>query len=312
MKVVYMGTPDFAVGPLKSIIESGHEVKLVVSQPDKKNSRRGNKIVYSPVKQCALDNEIEVFQPNRVSDDESYEYIKSLKPDVIVVCAYGQIVKSNILNLVKFGCINIHASLLPHLRGAAPIHRSIINGDKVTGVTTMQMNEGLDTGDMLLKEEIEIGDDMTVGELHDKMEIIGSKLIVETLNKLEKGEINPKKQDDNLSTYANKITKEDCHIDFSENVKDIYNKIRGLNPFPLSYVNLDEKNIKIYESIIKNELSNEKCGTILSYNKKDKALLVAAKDGIIGIKELKMQGKKKMDAASFYNGNRDIIGKVFN
>ena len=148
MKVVYMGTPDFAVGPLKSIIESGHEVKLVVSQPDKKNSRRGNKIVYSPVKQCALDNEIEVFQPNRVSDDESYEYIKSLKPDVIVVCAYGQIVKSNILNLVKFGCINIHASLLPHLRGAAPIHRSIINGDKVTGVTTMQMNEGLDTGDM--------------------------------------------------------------------------------------------------------------------------------------------------------------------
>ncbi len=281
MRVVYMGTPEVAVKPLEKLIESKHEVLLTVTQPDKKNSRRGNKVIFSPVKQCAIDNDIKVFQPKRVSDEESYEYIKSFNPDVIVVCAYGQIVKKNILTLAKYGAINIHASLLPHLRGAAPLHRAIIQGDKVTGVTIMQMDEGLDTGDMLLKGEIEIDD------------------------------INPEKLDDSKSSYANKILKEDCHINFDNNVEDIYNMIRGLNPFPLSYVNLDEKNIKIYESIIKKEEINEKCGTILSYSKKDKAILVAAKDGIVGIKELKMQGKKKMDAASFYNGNRDIIGKIF-
>lgn len=311
MRVVYMGTPEVAVKPLEKLIESKHEVLLTVTQPDKKNSRRGNKVIFSPVKQCAIDNDIKVFQPKRVSDEESYEYIKSFNPDVIVVCAYGQIVKKNILTLAKYGAINIHASLLPHLRGAAPLHRAIIQGDKVTGVTIMQMDEGLDTGDMLLKGEIEIDDKMNVGILHDKVAILGSELIVEALDKIEKGEINPEKQDDSKSSYANKILKEDCHINFDNNVEDIYNMIRGLNPFPISYVNLDEKNIKIYESIIKKEEINEKCGTILSYSKKDKAILVAAKDGIVGIKELKMQGKKKMDAASFYNGNRDIIGKIF-
>jgi len=312
MRVIYMGTPDVAVEPLKALINSSHEVVLAVSQPDKQNSRRGKKIIFCPVKQCAMDNNIEVFQPDRVSDDENYEYLKSFEPDVIVVCAYGQIVKKNILNLAKFGAVNIHASILPHLRGAAPIHRAIMDGEKTTGVTIMQMDEGLDTGDMLLKGEIEITDDMNVGMLHDEISRLGSELLIKALDRIEKGEIEPEKQDDSKSSYAKKITKEDCHIDFNNNVKDIYNKIRGLNPFPLSYVNLDEKNIKIYESIIKNEKTNEKCGTILSYNKKDRAIMVAAKDGIIGIKELKMQGKKKMDAASFYNGNRDIIGKVFN
>ena len=312
MRVVYMGTPEVAMLPLEEIIKSKHEVALVVTQPDKSNSRRGNKVIFSPVKQCAIDNGIEVFQPEKVSEEEAASYIKSFNPDIIVVCAYGQIVKSNILNMSKYGAINIHASLLPHLRGAAPIHRAIMQGDKVSGVTIMQMDEGLDTGDMLLKEEIEITENMNVGTLHDKISLVGSKLIVEALNKIEKGEISAEKQDDDKSSYAKKILKEDCHINFENDVKNIYNQIRGLNPFPLAYVNLDEKNIKIYDSIIKNEKTTEKYGTILSYSKKDKALMVAAGDGVIGIKELKMQGKKRMDAASFYNGNRDIIGKRFN
>lgn len=312
MRVVYMGTPEVAMLPLEEIIKSKHEVVLVVTQPDKSNSRRGNKVIFSPVKQCAIDNGIEVFQPEKVSEEEAASYIKSFNPDIIVVCAYGQIVKSNILNMSKYGAINIHASLLPHLRGAAPIHRAIMQGDKISGVTIMQMDEGLDTGDMLLKEEIEITENMNVGTLHDKISLVGSKLIVEALNKIEKGEISAEKQDDDKSSYAKKILKEDCHINFENDVKTIYNQIRGLNPFPLAYVNLDEKNIKIYDSIIKNEKTTEKYGTILSYSKKDKALMVAAGDGVIGIKELKMQGKKRMDAASFYNGNRDIIGKRFN
>ena len=310
MRIVYLGTPEFAMYPLKALIESRHEVVLCVTQPDRINSRRGRKVVFSPVKQTAIDNGIDVFQPERVSSPESFEHIKEYRPDVIVVCAYGQILRKNILHMAKFGAVNIHASLLPRLRGAAPMNRAIMNGDRVTGVTTMLMDEGLDTGDMLLKEEIEITEDMNIGELHDAMALKGSSLIVKTLDLMEEGKITPEKQDDSLSTYAAKISKEEMHLDFNEGVRDIHNKIRGLSPFPLAYVYLDEKNIKIYESIIKNESVNEKCGKILSYDRKEKALMVAAKDGLIGIKELKMQGKKKMDAASFYNGNRDVVGKI--
>ena len=310
MRIVYLGTPEFAMYPLKALIESRHEVVLCVTQPDRINSRRGRKVVFSPVKQTAIDNGIDVFQPERVSSPESFEHIKEYRPDVIVVCAYGQILRKNILHMAKFGAVNIHASLLPRLRGAAPMNRAIMNGDRVTGVTTMLMDEGLDTGDMLLKEEIEITEDMNIGELHDAMALKGSSLIVKTLDLMEEGKITPEKQDDSLSTYAAKISKEEMHLDFNEGVRDIHNKIRGLSPFPLAYVYLDEKNIKIYESIIKNESVNEKCGKILSYDRKEKALMVAAKDGLVGIKELKMQGKKKMDAASFYNGNRDVVGKI--
>lgn len=310
MRIVYLGTPEFAMYPLKALIESRHEVVLCVTQPDRINSRRGRKVVFSPVKQTAIDNGIDVYQPERVSSPESFEHIKEYRPDVIVVCAYGQILRENILHMAKFGAVNIHASLLPRLRGAAPMNRAIMNGDRVTGVTTMLMDEGLDTGDMLLKEEIEITEDMNIGELHDAMALKGSSLIVRTLDLMEEGKITPEKQDDSLSTYAAKISKEEMHLDFNEGVREIHNKIRGLSPFPLAYVFLDEKNIKIYESIIKNESVNEKCGKILSYDRKEKALMVAAKDGLIGIKELKMQGKKKMDAASFYNGNRDVVGKI--
>ena len=310
MRIAYLGTPEFAAFPLKALIESRHEVVIAVTQPDRINSRRGKKVIFSPVKQTAIDNGIEVYQPERVSSEESFEYIKSRNPDVLVVCAYGQILRSNILHMARYGAVNIHASLLPHLRGAAPMNRAIMDGEKVTGVTTMMMDEGLDTGDMLLKEEIEITPDMNIGELHDLMAEKGSGLIIKTLDLLERNEITPQKQDDSLSTYAKKITKEEMHIDFSDSAADIHNKIRGLSPFPLAYCYLDEKNIKIYESIIKKGQPGEKCGKILSYDKREKAIMVAASDGIIGIRELKMQGKRKMDAASFFNGNRDIIGKI--
>lgn len=310
MRIVYLGTPEFAREPLKALHESRHEVVLCVTQPDRVNSRRGKKVIFSPVKQFAIDNGIEVFQPERVSSEESFEYIKSFSPDVIVVCAYGQILRSNILHMARFGAVNIHASLLPHLRGAAPMNRAIMNGDRVTGVTTMMMDEGLDTGDMLLKSEIEITDEMNIGDLHDLTAMKGSELIVRTLDALEKGEVTPVKQDDSKSTYAQKISKEEMHIDFSDTAVNIHNKIRGLSPFPLAYCYLDEKNIKIYESFIKKGRTDEICGKILSYDKKEKAIMVAASDGIIGIRKLKMQGKRMMDSASFYNGNRDIEGKV--
>lgn len=310
MKVIYMGTPDVAVMPLLEIIKAGHEVALVVTQPDKKNSRRGNKVIFSPVKKCAIEHNIEVFQPNKVSDEEGFNYIKSLDTDIIVVCAYGQILRENILNVAKYGAINIHASLLPKYRGAAPLNRVIMNGEEKSGVTIMKMDAGLDTGDMILKEEIIIDNKMNVGILHDEVSRIGSTLVVKAMKQIEEGKAIFEKQDDSISSYASKILKEDLHIDFNKNAKDIYNLIRGTNPFPTAFCYLDEKNIKINESIIKNETSNKKCGTILNYDKKEKALLVACKDSIIGITVLKPEGKKQMDAASFYNGNKDIIGKI--
>lgn len=313
MKVVYMGTPGFAVAPLEAIVKTGHDVELVVTQPDKINSRRGKKINFMPVKKKAIELGIEVFQPEKASDEDSYEYIKSKNPDVLVVCAYGQIVKENILNLAKYGAINIHASLLPEYRGAAPLNRVIMEGKTKSGVTIMQMDKGMDTGDMLAKAETDIPKDENIGWLHDKLSEIGARLIVETLEKLENGNLTPEKQDETKATYAPKIEKDDLKINWCNSSKIVHDKIRGLSPFPLAVTFLDEKNIKIYESKIisddKYGKENQGCGTILEYNKED-GLVVKTVDGAVGILELKMQGKKKMRAVDFFNGNRDIIGKI--
>ena len=226
MKLIYMGTPEIAVKPLKALIEAGHEVALVVTQPDKPSSRRGRRIEYSPVKKTAIENGIEVYQPERASDEQSETFLKSINADIIVVCAYGQILKKNILNLTQYGCINIHASLLPRLRGACPINRSIINGDSISGVTIMYMDEGLDTGDMMISQQVCITEHMTAGQLEDKLSEIGSVLIVEALDRINKGCAARIKQDDKQSTYAEKIAKDELYVSFEDTAFNVVNKIR--------------------------------------------------------------------------------------
>ncbi len=234
MRIVYMGTPDFAVPALEKLAQSpDYTVAAVFTQPDKP---KGRKMVMTPpdVKVCAEKLGIPVFQPSSMRSEEAYNSLKELNPDVIVVAAYGQILPKAVLDLPKFGCVNIHGSLLPKYRGAAPIQQSVLDGEKVTGVTTMLMDVGLDTGDILLKAETEIGENETAGELFDRLAVLGGELIIETLDKLKKGEITPQKQDESLATHTSKITKELCPIDFNMSAFEVHNKVRGLNPWPVA------------------------------------------------------------------------------
>lgn len=225
-----MGTPDFAVVSLENLINTGkHQIEGVFTQPDKPKGR-GYTVTFSPVKDCAISHNIPVYQPETLKDGKAFEIIKELKPDVIVVAAYGKILPKEILDFPKYGCVNVHGSLLPKYRGAAPIQWSVLNGEKETGVTTMYMSEGLDTGDMLLKESTEIGENETAGHLFDRISEMGAELICKTLDALEKGEITPVKQDDALSSYSPMLSKKICPIDWSKSAKEVHNKIRGLNP----------------------------------------------------------------------------------
>ena len=306
-----MGTPLVAKRPLEELVKAGHEVVLVVTQEDKPNSRRGNKVIYSPVKQLALDLGIEVFQPKKVSEEENAKKIIDLKADAIVVCAFGQLLKKNILSATKYGCLNIHASLLPKYRGAAPVNRVIIDGEEKTGICIMQMDEGLDTGDIILEKEILLDDKINSGLLFEKISEEGSLGIVEALELLEKGEATFKKQEDNLSTYANKILKEECRINWAKSAREIHNLIRGLSPIPTAFTYLEEKQVKILESKVINEDSEKEPGTILGFDKKD-GILVATARGIIGILSLKMEGKRQMNHTDFWAGNSSIKLKRFN
>ncbi len=248
MRIVYMGTPDFAVPALEKLAQSpDYTVAAVFTQPDKP---KGRKMVMTPpdVKVCAEKLGIPVFQPSSMRSEEAYNSLKELNPDVIVVAAYGQILPKAVLDLPKFGCVNIHGSLLPKYRGAAPIQQSVLDGEKVTGVTTMLMDVGLDTGDILLKAEIEIGENETAGELFDRLAVLGGELIVETLDKLAKGEITPQKQDESLATHTSKISKELCPIDFNKSAFEVHNKVRGLNPWPVAVTEIAGKTVKVYSS----------------------------------------------------------------
>ena len=302
MNVVFMGTPDFAVPSLENIAKV-HNVQAVFTQPDKPV---GRKMVLTPpdVKVCAEKLGIPVYQPVKLKDSYSYEIIKELNPDVIVVVAYGQILPENILNIPKYGCINVHGSLLPKYRGAAPIQWSVLNGDKVTGVTTMYMEKGLDTGDILETKEYEIGINDTAGEVFDTLAEMGGKLILDTLEKAEKGELHPIKQDDSKSSYAKMLDKSMCNIDFSKTNLQVHNRVRGLSPWPVASTKLNGKVLKIFETRLAE--GKGKPGEILNTN----PLTIACGEGAVVVNTVQLQGKKKMDSKAFLQGHKLEKGTV--
>lgn len=306
-KVVFMGTPDFSVPVLKGLIEN-YNVVGVVTQPDKEVGR-DHVLEFSPIKKLALQNNIKVVQPVKVRNE--YDCVLEMKPDIIVTCAYGQIIPKEILDYPKYGCINVHASLLPKYRGGAPIHRAILNGEKETGITIMYMAEGMDDGDIITQEKVVIRDDETVGELHDELSVLGVKLLLDTLPSIFNGTNERIKQDESCVTLAKIIKKEDEIIDFNDLSINVYNKIRGLNPYPGAYALLDKKRVKIYKSRIEKDSSNKVPGTIIDILKD--GIVVKTKDSSIVIEELKMEGKKKMSSKEYLNGvkKEELIDKKF-
>lgn len=299
MKIVFMGTPDFAVPTLNALIESEHEVLAVFTQPDKAVGRK-QIMTPPPVKVCAEAASIPVHQPNSLRNELTAELLSSMSPDVIVVVAYGKILPENILSIPKFGCINGHASLLPRHRGASPIQWSIVCGDKKTGVTTMLMEKGLDTGDMLLKEEVTIGDDETGEELHDRLSEVTASLMLKTLTAVERGIVTPKKQDDSASTYAPIITREMGHIDFKKSSQEVHNLIRGFYSWPASYFLLDGKRIKVISAKISKK-TDASAGTIIESTNE---LAVACGDGYsVSLLEIQPEGSKRMTATEYLKGH---------
>lgn len=320
MKIIYMGTPDFAVGPLEAMIQAGHEILLVVTQPDKKKGR-GKELQLTPVKECALKHGIEVFQPVKIKTEEAIETLRKYDADIFVVAAFGQILSEEILNMPKYGCVCIHASLLPKYRGAAPIQWAIIDGEKETGVTLMQMDAGIDTGDMMMKAVVPIAEKETGETLHDKLSEAGSSLIVKALDLMEKGEITLEKQDDSQSCYAKMLTKDLGHIDWSKSAVEIERLIRGLNSWPSAYTSFQGKTLKIWEADVleesdaryqelvaanKNALSNP--GTVVAVTKDE--IIIACGSGMLILKELQLEGKKRMTTKEFLLGRSMETGTV--
>ena len=307
MKVVFMGTPDFSVPVLQSLIDN-YDVVLVVSQPDKRVGRH-MELRNTPVKELALKYNIEVFQPVKIRED--YQRILDLEPDIIITCAYGQIIPKEILDCPKYGCINVHASLLPKYRGGAPIHWSIINGDKKTGITIMYMDVGMDTGDIISQEAIDILDDDNLESVHDKLSVLGSKLLIDTLPSIFDGTNDRLRQNEDEVTFAYNIKREEEHIDFNKTSRDVFNLIRGLSPVPSSNAIVDNEEMKILESKIYDKNYSGKCGEIVDVTKE--GIVVKTLDGSIILTKIKPFGKKLMDANSYVNGigKEKIIGKVF-
>ena len=301
MKAVFMGTPDFAVPTLQKMIDMGIEVTAVVTQPDKAKGR-GKKVIYSPVKECALAHDLPVYQPVRIrKEPEFIQTLRDMKPDVIVVVAFGQILPKEILDIPRLGCVNVHASLLPKFRGAAPIQWSIIDGEEVTGVTTMLMDAGLDTGDMLLKTEIPMDPKETGGSLHDKLAAVGGELLEKTLIGLEAGTIVPEKQDDSQAgEYARMLDKELGHIDFNQPAVVIERLIRGLNPWPSAYTYIDGKTLKIWEAEVLDRNYGCEYGEVAEVTRS--SLIIQTGIGALSVKSVQLEGKKRMDIAAFLNG----------
>ena len=303
-----MGTPDFSVGTLEALVEAGHEVCLVVTQPDKPKGR-GKEMQYTPVKEAALKYGIEVYQPRRIREAECVEKLRQYNADIMVVIAFGQIIPKEILEMVPYGCVNVHASLLPKYRGAAPIQWSIIDGEAVTGVTTMQMDEGLDTGDMLLKTEVPITAEETGESLHDKLAKAGAALCVETLAKLQEGSIVPKKQGESPTAYAKMLDKKLGNIDWTKSAVEIERLVRGLNSWPSAYTYWNKKVVKIWKASVTDEKSNEQAGTVVKVEKD--GFYVQTGNGLLKVLELQIPGKKRMDAGAFLRGYTIEPGEVF-
>ena len=299
MKIVFMGTPDFSVNALENIVKAGHDVVGVITQPDKPKGR-GGKMQYTPVKEKALELGLDVYQPQRVKETEFIEKLKEMNPDAIVVIAFGQILPKAILDMPKYGCINVHASLLPKYRGAAPIQWSVIDGEKETGVTTMYMNEGLDTGDIIDKVVVPIDKKETGGSLFDKLAIEGGKLILKTLIELENGTAVRTPQDDSKSNYAGMINKQLGKIDFNKSANEIERLIRGLNPWPSAYTKMDGKTLKIWDADVDDSENDSAPGTITEVGKD--FIRVATGKGSLKILELQLEGKKRMKSRDFLNG----------
>ena len=326
LRIVFMGTPDFAERSLEKVYEAGHKIEAVVTNMDKPKGR-GMKMIASPVKQFAIEKGLKIYQPQKVRNNPEFiEEIKNINPDVICVVAYGKILPKELLDIPKLGCINVHGSLLPKYRGAAPIQWAVLNGDKTTGITTMYMNEGMDTGDMILKEEVEIGADETTGELWDRLSDIGAKLLIETLELIEKGKAPREKQGEDF-TLAPMLDKEMAKIDW-ENKKavEIKNLVRGLNPIMGAYSYINEKKIKFWrvDVISEEELEKEfpelteyeykmpniETGTVLFSDAK-KGLYIKANDGIIKVLEIQGENAKKMSINDFLRGNKIDVGEMF-
>lgn len=304
MKVLFMGTPDFAVPTLEKLCESSHQVLGVYTQPDKPVGRK--QILTPPdVKVCALKNNLPVYQPATLRSDEVYEEIRAINPDVIVVVAYGKLLPVNILEIPKYGCINVHGSLLPKYRGASPIQHAVLNGDKITGVTTMYMGEGLDTGDILLKAETEIGVNETSAELFDRLSLMGADLLLETLEAVENKTVNPIVQDENLATYTKIIDKKMCLIDWTKSNAEVHNQVRGLQTWPVATSTINSKNIKIHSTLLCDKNGNS--GEIINIA----PLTVACGTGSVIINELQLEGKKRMDSKSFLMGHSLAVGDKF-
>lgn len=305
MKIVFMGTPDFAVPCLKVLAESSHEVSAVFTQPDKPKGR-GYKMIPTPVKSVALEYGLPVYQPLslRKGDNaqQAMEILKNISPDLIVVTAYGQILPKEILELPKYKCINIHASLLPKYRGAAPINWCLLNGETQTGVTSMLMSEGLDTGDMLIKKSTDIGENETYQELYSRLAEMGGEVLAETIEAIENGTLSPQKQDDSLSCYSPMIRKEMSALDFSKSVQEIHNTIRGVTGFTL----LNGKRLKVFKSEIVSGNSDAENGTIVNT---DNFTVKCGDGGLIKFDEIQLEGSKRMKTADFLRGKKLVSGE---
>ena len=306
MKIIFMGTPDFAVPVFEGLIEK-YEVILAVSQPDKKVGRH-QELKNTPIKEVAIKNNIEVFQPPKIKED--YQKIIDLKPDLIVTCAYGQIIPKEILDCPKLGCINVHASLLPKLRGGAPIHKALIDGYEKTGITIMYMDVKMDNGDIISQRQLKILDTDNLESLHDKLSVLGKELLLDTMPSIIEGTNKRVKQNETEVTYAYNITREEEHIDFNKTSREIFNLIRGLSPIPGANVVFDNQEMKVYESKILDKKYNSLPGEIVDITKE--GIVVSTKDRSILITKIKPFGKKLMDATSYINGyGKDkLIGKV--
>ena len=309
IRIVYMGTPDFAVEPLEAIIKAGYEVAAVVTQPDKQKGR-GKEVKMTPVKVCALRHGIPVFQPVKIKEPEAVAELEKYQADLFVVAAFGQLLSEEILNMPEYGCINIHASLLPAYRGAAPIQWAVLNGEKESGVTIMQMDKGLDTGDMLLKRSVELSPKETGDSLHDKLMHLGAELIVEALSKLEKGELVPEKQKDELSSYAKKLTKAMGQIDWSKDAVSLERWIRGLNSWPSAYTFFGGKTLKIWEAQVTEENGAQKAepGQVVSVSRE--SFTVACGQGELQILPLQLEGKKRVSTREFLLGYQVEPGMI--
>lgn len=309
MRIVFMGTPEIAVPSLDRLVNSQHEVCAVVTQPDRPKGR-GKKLAFSPVKEFAVANNLEVLQPEKTTDPAFMDRMKEIKPDLIVVIAFGQILKKELLDLPKFACINVHVSLLPKYRGAAPINWAIINGEEKTGVTIMYMDQGLDTGDIISSKEFELDNEITAGQLHDIMMVEGADLLMKTIKDIEEGTNSRVKQDHSKFTYAPMMDKNLGHLDFNKTAQELHNLIRGVNPWPGAWTIYNDQKMKIWKSSVLDSEKDYSKGEIISVDKK--GIQVGCSEGILLLEEIQMPNKKRMRVEEYIKGNEILVGSSLN